>query len=535
MALETPSSRLQWQLSEQGSWERDIDECERFYICSTRKGKGCFPVTGYASFLVTPPNSTTTVQEERLVEVALRKAWITLRHKHPTLGSRIQRDKDSNRFRRVYWPFQGSDEEKSWVCSTFKVVDTGINALGWFNDNALAFESPTLFLVRSKDGDNRDHTIFLQCPHDMCDGVGILQLVNQLFHYAALAREQGDQYSLPELAKEYEGLSPCLQIAAAIPDSLSETHTNRFKVIQRQNAAIYEHNSLIGLPQSSTGTDDMENEKILRLSIPVSKTITAQVLHSCKEIVPGVTVTHVFISALALALADLQSRKEEPYPVRYVNHSMLNLRPYCRHPYNSPDHAAAAYHTISAQALGIDLDVPGSSDKATKDQSIDELRRIVTQVRDFFKELRADSPTGIDEQVALAPATFKAFTPPPSSDPHAVSEPLFCPVSLSSMGNVNSIVQPMHGPFELTNVWAASEPIGAGVALFLGSWGGEMELSSVFDARYHEPDYIEGFLGRILDRVREGLGIDKYAAIDRAGPTKVQRARIESEKASNVT
>ncbi|KAE8315104.1 hypothetical protein BDV41DRAFT_197926 [Aspergillus transmontanensis] len=173
------------------------------------------------------------------------------------------------------------------------------------------------------------------------------------------------------------------------------------------------------------------------------------------------------MSALELALTDLQPRKVEPYPVRYVSHSMLNLRPYCRHPYDSPDHAAAAYHTVSAQILGIYLVVPGFSDKETNDQRMDELRRIVTQVRDFFKDLRADSPTGIDEQVVLTPATLKAFTPPPSSDPHAISDLLFCPVSLSLVGNVNSIVQPIHGPFELTNVWTASELIGAGVALFL--------------------------------------------------------------------
>jgi hypothetical protein len=65
--------------------------------------------------------------------------------------------------------------------------------------------------------------------------------------------------------------------------------------------------------------------------------------------------------------------------------------------------------------------------------------------------------------------SFKAFTPPAGSDPHAVPDPPFCLIALSSIGNVASMVAARHGPFELTNVWAASDTVGAGVVLFLGS------------------------------------------------------------------
>jgi hypothetical protein len=37
---------------------------------------------------------------------------------------------------------------------------------------------------------------------------------------------------------------------------------------------------------------------------------------------------HIFTAALALAVCELQAQKKDPYPVRYVGHGMINLRPF---------------------------------------------------------------------------------------------------------------------------------------------------------------------------------------------------------------
>ncbi|UPK92804.1 hypothetical protein LCI18_003739 [Fusarium solani-melongenae] len=516
MVSNIPLSRLQWQESPEGTWARDVDECERFYITSSRKESGCFPVSGCASFNVTPVDSMPTIDEENRVETALKKAWITLRYHHPTLGSRIEHEEDGDRLRRVYRSFGTDDEQESWVGSTFKVVDTDVGPLEWFNNNtAAAFETATVFFVRAKRQDGDRQTIFLRCPHDVSDGVGVLQLVNQLFDNAARAFEQGGDYSLPIWGKEHENLSPCIRIAARIPDTLCKAQTELLAKIQTQNGAIYKHQGLLALPSNSTLAGGVKDDKLIRISHIVSTDLTSKILRGCKEVASGVSVTHVFMSALAMALAEVQPQKEDSFPVRYVNHSMINLRPYCREPYNSPAHAAAAYHTISTQALGIDLVVPGSSDQAAGDYAV-EMRKIIPQVQHFFNDIRPVSSEEIHEQVAFAPSTFKSFTSPSGVDPHAVSEPPFCPVALSSIGNVSSMVQQRHGPFELTNVWAASEPMGAGVALFLRSWDGQLELSGVFDTKYHEPSYVESFLERILSCVHGGLGVYENSLADEA-------------------
>ncbi|KAI1101032.1 hypothetical protein F4804DRAFT_335635 [Jackrogersella minutella] len=506
---------FQWEVTECGVWQRDIDECETFYRRTARKEDGCYPITGSASFTIKAPNTSTidgTIKNEdeqcRSIENAFRKAWEVLCYEHPTLRSCIKYDKESGKWKRVYSTFRDREERKNWLGSTFKVADTGVESLRWFNEGALSFDASHLLLVRPKIRDEHQ-TVFLRCPHDVTDGVGILQLVDQLFYHAALTYTQGSHYALPTWGDEHTRLSPCLRLAANIPASSSETQMKRFEEVQTQNRSTYTHPSLLGLPQSSDATASQHGKRH-RLSVLVPKATTEQIILGCKATAPGVSVTHVFMSSLALALSELQPRKGEPYSVRYVNHSMINLRPYCCEPYSTPKHAAAPYHTVSMQALGVDLVVPASSTIPGNGDGVDDLPQIVTKVRDFFKDIRPASPS--DEQVALAPLMFKSLTAPPGSDPHDVSEPSFCPVALSSLGNVASIVSATHGPFELENVWAASEPIGSGVAMFLGTWDGKIELSSVFDTRYHDPRYIRKFLERILSCVCKGLGVDRHTA-----------------------
>ncbi|KAF3765877.1 hypothetical protein M406DRAFT_255442 [Cryphonectria parasitica EP155] len=523
-----PDSFFHWQETRPGVWERHLDECEKFYVLTARAGSGtssspsstCFPITGCAVF-----TTTTDAQDQDRVLTALRKAWTSLRMQHPTLGSRIVHDDHSNEWKRVYhsaW-HEGSDLEK-WLHSTFKVIDTVIDPLGWLNNETPPFEVPTIFVVRSVQ---QQSVVFLCCPHDLTDGVGILQLINQLFQYAGVIYgQQGGVHGLPDYvsgASEPWRLSPCLRIAAAIPDSLPETMLKRFDEIQRDNRKIYSHPGILGLPGCSAAGDAIQERNVQRVSAPLSKAVTEQLLRNCKKVAPGLSVTHVVMAAVAKALADLQPYREEPYTVRFVNQSMINLRPYCSRPYNSPDHSAAAYHTVSAQALYIDLVVPSKSAEVSsmENKRDDELHRIAIQVRDFYTAVRprpdASKNTDVHEQVAMAPMVFKTFTPKEEASSSSSSSssqpsgarvrPAFCPVTLSSIGNVDSMVSGTHGPFELTNVWAASIPPPAGLAIFLSTWSGKAELAGVFDTQFHEPAYIENFLGRVWSCALTGLEV----------------------------
>ncbi|KAI1463172.1 uncharacterized protein F4812DRAFT_447846 [Daldinia caldariorum] len=500
--------RLQWTKSQEGVWSRDINECERFYQSSIRSGEGCYPVTACSSFTFEPSETTATNDiEEHVVETVLRKAWTVLHYHHPSLRTHVERGGDSSGWRRIYPTFKDKGEEKGWLDWTFKVIDVDGDPLQWYNNTSAPFEISTLFLIRSKEkGKYLDH-VFLRCPHDITDGVGILHLLNNLFTHAALVYEQGTQYVLPAWGNEHENLSPCIQLVTGIPESYTESQIKRFEEIQIRNRATYTHPGLLSLPTSSSPTTSSQGGKRQRVAVSVSQTTTEKILRGCKVLNTGVTVTHVFISALAIALSELQLRKDKPYAVRYANQTMINLRPYCREPYNTPEYADAPYHAVSTQALGIDLVVPGSADPSGVSK-VDELTKLSVQVRDYFKAVRPVS--SVDDNIIFSPLVFKRLTPPLSLDPHAVLGTPICPVPLSSIGNIASMVSPVHGPFKLSWVWRASEPIGAGVAVLLATWDGRIELSAVFDTRYHSAEYVEKFLGRIMACVLEGLSIDEH-------------------------
>ncbi|KAF4420376.1 hypothetical protein FACUT_11196 [Fusarium acutatum] len=469
-----------WQRSPSGMWERQIDECESFYWLNTKEGHGCYPITACASFQLKRSSNSGHGDD---IE-ALENAWVFLdistRHWAP--------------------PFENNEDVDTWLSSTFNIISTDKSALEWFNDDAPIFTVPTVYVVQSK-GDTSHQTLFLRCPHDITDGVGILQLLNQLFNQASRFYIQPAKYSYP-LPDDDLGarLSPCLRVAASIHDPLTEAQVQRFQEISAKNGELYNHPGLMGLPPTSSPGIKAEL-KAKRIAMSFNKSMSAQILAGCKKLGSRVSVTHVFVSALAMALAEFQPRKQEDYTVGYVDRPMLNLRPFCKEPYSSPDHAGAAYHAICAHTLGIDLEVPGLA--VDKDVTTKTLPQIATEVRDLYNRHKPTLSEDIHDQVLFAPLTFRSQLPPPGTDPWCVSDSPFCPVSLCSIGNLSSVLAPSNEMIELTNVWVASQPIITGIAIFLSSWNGEIELSSVFNSQFHSEEYMLRFLECILNHVSE--------------------------------
>ncbi|KAF4499639.1 Ent-kaurene oxidase [Fusarium agapanthi] len=252
----------EYNSSSVGDWERQIDECESFYWLYTKENHGCYPITACASFQLKLSSQNGHGRDIN----ALKNAWVFLRHKHPTLGSRIERDDETGTSRRIYKPFEG--------------------ALEWFNDDAPIFTVPTVYIIQPK-GDASHQTLFLRCPHDITDGVGILQLLNQMFTQASLGAR----------------LSPCLRVAASIPDPLAEVQVQRFHEIFTKNGEMYNRPGLMSLPPTSSPGTKVEL-KVKRIAVSVPKGMSAQILASCKTLGSGVSLTHVFVSALAMALAE---------------------------------------------------------------------------------------------------------------------------------------------------------------------------------------------------------------------------------------
>ncbi|KPM37617.1 hypothetical protein AK830_g8969 [Neonectria ditissima] len=489
--------RYKWHKTPDGLWQRDIDEAERFYasFCRTPHDADAasFAVTASASFAVLVPEKRDPKVVGRDVEEALRVAWIALRGEHPMLGAWIQYDSEAGDWKKVYSSFCDAGNytvaQQEWLSQTFLTAQSK-SCQEWSGRDHV-FKLPTLAVVRSLPGQNDvvSGSVYLQSPHDMVDGIGILQLLDQFFDLASRAY-LGATFDRVSYAHEVNRLSPPLRVALGIPAQATKTQTQRFAEITAQNATTQADKPFLGLPLSATGGADRNH----RMSVALPEAATTLLLASCK--LHNVTITHAVSAAVVVALRDLQSSSADAPVVQYTNQALVNLRHLCRPPWDAS--AVGNYHMIASRAMGISIAT------APPEDSAEELLSIAHQFRDYYASVRP-GPTGLDRDVlAFAPMTWDLFTPKPTSTPPPPSQT--AAVAISSLGNVSAIVKSERDPFQVTDAWVAGETLGTGVSVFVHGWAGTTRFSVIFNSRFHERDHVERFQQRVLECLERGLG-----------------------------
>jgi hypothetical protein len=139
---------------------------------------------------------------------------------------------------------------------------------------------------------------------------------------------------MPDWGSEGDRLSPCLRLPALIPETLSEAQIKRLEEISSTNGTVYNHTGLLSLPSSSTSASSTPRRRI-RLPLLVPRATTKQILRGCRGIAPGVSVTHVLLSAVALALSELQlqalhSKHAEMKGMQQFCHWLVNKAKICK-------------------------------------------------------------------------------------------------------------------------------------------------------------------------------------------------------------
>ncbi|KAH8683641.1 hypothetical protein BGZ61DRAFT_456152 [Ilyonectria robusta] len=525
--------RFQWKYTTSGLWERDIDEVELFYSSVAKltrdAGAGCFPVTACVNIQASVVDGVTNEEANDRIESAIRKAWITLRYEHPSLASWTDYDKETDKWTRFYSPLPSPDrdtvgEQQQRLASTLVTIESDMTGIEWLNDDPILFQRSTLFILRPSTTDiesNRHlkRTLLLRCPHEITDGIGILHLLQQLLAYAAKAYELEDAYMMPVFGNEARNLSPPLRTAASLPQTPTAEQLRYFDAIKNRNASLQTNMPLLGLPHSAEkGTAG----KRQYLPLSLSNSLSAQVLSECKA--RGVSVTHAFSAALILALRDLQPRSDQAMPMRYFNQALINLRNACSPPFNTGAYAAAVYHMLSVEGISVDVVVPTSGAEQERETRMKEFATVTDQVRDFFASARGSESASLSDLIAVSPSVWASITPSSKSaaketssqaelEPNSPKQddnaaPSFSSVSLSSIGNIDSVIAPKHGALLVSDAWVAAESIGPGVGLFLGTWEGKSTVVASFGSNWHDTRYMERFLGRILEQMVEGLGLD---------------------------
>ncbi|KAM0289405.1 hypothetical protein ACHAO9_006058 [Fusarium lateritium] len=506
----TSTQHYNWHQAKPGIWQRDIDELEQFYstMVTLYEGSGrmFFGITGHVSLSIENTKDMSSEKTELEVDKALRKAWLALRHAHPTLASQVTHDAGTNQWVKTYKEFQGEYEKNEWLVKTLVHISNGQTGNQWANSDPPAPKLPTMFIMNlpSRHGNDDSHKIrrdlVFRSPHDIIDGIGTLIMLNNFITLAAEAYEKGDTYEPPALdGSETANLSPPYRVAAGIPNSLSQAQLERLDEMatQKSAAASASEVEILALPFRH-GAEVPGRHQRVALTLPERETL--QLLAACKK--AGATPTHAFHAAAAIVMRDLQGRPAETKRVRYINYILRNERSNCLPPYSSTRHPAAVYHSVSGQSLVVDMDLTLTSEQTSKD----EFLSILETIKDFYLTVKQD-----EEFYILAPVMFSQATPalPPSLRPRPVPATNAHPsVSISSMGRTDTIVAPWTKAFSARDPWVTVEELGNGLGLFLGTFEGELCLSAAYNDAWHTEGDVRGYLERCKDVVLSGLGIE---------------------------
>ncbi|KAF5667011.1 hypothetical protein FDENT_12210 [Fusarium denticulatum] len=506
----TTTRNYNWHQVKPGVWQRHIDEIEQFYstmvVLYEGSGRMFFGMTGHVSLSIKATRDLPQDDAELEVDKALRKAWLALRHAHPTLASQVTQSAESGDWVKTYREIQAEGDKDAWLERTLVHISNGQTGNQWANSDPPAPKLPTMFVLHlpTEHGDDGSVTIrrdlVFRSPHDIIDGIGTLMMLNNFISLASEAYEKGNAYEFPALdGSETSNLSPSYRIAAQIPEVPDQAQLDRLEQMAAQKAAAASDTSveILALPYRQ---GDLLPGRHQRLALTLTKDETQQLLKACKMV--GATPTHVFHAAAAMVVRDLQDKPTATKKVRYINYILRNERSSCQKPYNTAQHPAAVYHSVSGQSLVVDMDLHPSSTKPDRKK---EFLSILETVKDFYLTVKQD-----EEFYVLAPTMFSQATPllPSGPRPLPVPEPNAHPsVSISSMGRTDAIVAPETGAFEARDPWVTGEELGNGLGLFLGTFGGELCLSAAYNDAWHTEVDVKEYLERCKDVVFSGLGI----------------------------
>ena len=497
--------RFEWQNTEPGRWERDIDEVEEFYTSLARAYEGTgrvfFAMTGFISLSVQVKQGSDYLGTERRVEEALKHAWTRVRFDHPTIASRVEYDESQGKYKKIYETFPDDASQRQWLEDTFQVVPERMSGLDWCNSDPPVPSLPTLFLIKNalSDGQTFSADLVLRSHHDIVDGMGALLLFNNLLATAAFAYEQSAP-KLPQFGEEWSNLSPPLRVAAGIPTTLSPESEEHMRGILEHNASVKKGIQIASPPFQQ---ESIHPGKHQRVAVTLSKSTTDKLLDKCRSL--GLSITHAYHAAIALAVRDLQERKQTDSMIRYISYCLVNERGHCKPPYGTSNHPVSVYHSVSGRCLYVDLTVPALG--SGFDSTIEKENYLSTaqHIRDYYLEIRDNK-----EYMNLIPAFWEMSTPPyPGSQPPAIPPRIETPsASISSMGVLDKIIRHSYGRFNVDSPWVTGEELGTGLGVFLDTWKGRLTLSAAYNDAWHGKEEVLDFLNRCNDIVRRGLDIE---------------------------
>ncbi|KAH7116839.1 hypothetical protein B0J11DRAFT_592857 [Dendryphion nanum] len=532
-----PYVRYRWTETERGRWERDIDEAEQFYTSVAKNfeasGRMFFAITGHISLSVPISPGQIVQDQEHRVEEALRKAWICIRYDHPTIASWTEFNEKENKCKKIYETVSdaagGLKNQRAWLKQSFQTLALDIATLEWCNSDPPAPKLPTLFIITPPSPPTTNpktirRDIVLRSPHDILDGMGTLHLLNNLITHAHKAYELQASFQLPVFGSEYTNLSPPFRVAANILPTPTSAQLSLHNELLACNTAARSSPSHALLTSPFT-PGPLIPGKHQHANLSLSPSQTTALLNACKA--RNVTITHAFHASIALYLRSLSHTTKNPsHPLRYISYALVNERPSCVPPFNSPKHPVSVYHSVSANSLIVDMAASNLSSPSPISQSGDnnddddeqyrqDFTTVLAQVSSFYSSLKTSRSTDPNTHLSLIPLQFSASTPKPTFSPYpSLPPPLPAPntrpsISISSLGRIDDVIAPVHGDgvFVVGEPWVTGEELGTGMGVFLGSWEGGLRVGIVWNDAWYQGGEGRGVLEGVVRGVGRGFRV----------------------------
>ncbi|KAH6695386.1 hypothetical protein F5X68DRAFT_186860 [Plectosphaerella plurivora] len=513
---------LYWEETSPGLWRRGLDEVEFFWAkvgkLHDSNGRRPFEITGHVSLAIETAAATADEAGER-VDTALRDAWLTARHFHPTIASWTTVDRENEAFPfKTYRCIVDDTGKNQWLNETL------VKAVGFqsgedlANSDPIAPKQPTLFVIdRPTTGESGPKVVqrdlVLRAGHDTIDGAGTLLFFGKLLQYVSQALDAGAGYVVPPLdGTEVANLSPPYRVAAGIPATPTPE-------IQRRIDAMMVNHVHFG---SAAGSGDLPSlplpfiqgslvpGKNQRVEVVLEKTTVTELLAACKA--RGATITHVFHAAIPLAIRNLVEPQPQETKYNYVHDLLYNLRSFCRPPYNTAAHAVSAYHSGSAKGNRFPITVPAAGTPPLSPQARrDEFATVLARVREYYVYVKNDPDQG-----QLSPYCWAGHLkgmptiperPAPGPPPRETAS-----VTISSLGRVDDIIPPRIGALRVSSPWVMGEEMSNSLGLFMVTHDGTLSLAAAYNDAWHNREEAEAFIARCVALVVEFLEVNiEYA------------------------
>ncbi|CAF9928992.1 MAG: hypothetical protein HETSPECPRED_007248 [Heterodermia speciosa] len=453
MALAAEYSALQWEKVSSRTYERSIDDMERFF---SLVGKGGVGATDDQHWHIA------VIAKIKTTGLDLRKdvttAWRTLRSINPGLSAIVQGD-------RLIYTVADEQELEPWLKETLQFHDTPSTSRELFPIRNLTGRAMLHVLLQTQE-------LVLLAPHTHLDGIGAYTAMNNLLQALADASTARG----PRLGDEVQHLVSPLNVLAEIPVATDAHKSTNQSMLGNWVSGF----AGVNLDLKDT-KQPCRDPRIIHTPFDISE--TERIVARCKEL--GLTVTAAVQAAVSIALRR-QVKSTGTVQSAVTIHNVRKWIDKTKYP---------------ATGLVGPLTIP--------------VPAVFTLADDFVETAQLAKKKYLEPEQTDLLRTLPRFwgndmvaimtSPPPGMQ--APSS-----LGLSSFGILDAYVKPVYegaagGKVEVQDAWMGITLYSPDVLLHVWTLQGAMHLQCVYNEAYHEKEAVTALLKATEDELLQGLGL----------------------------